>query len=561
MTKADDKKIYRILQILFILLPFFFGVYYEFCGAVLTALIAGILIYLFLAKKRLQIPLSVGLLMSGLFVFGYLFTVPYAIDSGIAALGVVKVIWIPLFLIALHQLQSDEKSEIFATIPYTGALLCLIGFAAYFLPFLKQYFYINGRLSSGFQYANTFALFLLAGIILLYDKKEMTWRDYLLGALLLFGIALSGSRTVLVLTFLVLLYLIIKHRNIKLAGGVFCLAVLLLLYVFLQKDVSSIGRIATISLTDSTLLGRFLYAQDALVLLLKHPFGMGHMGYYYMENGIQTGVYSVQYVHNDLLQIGLDIGWIPMLLYFITVIYCLFAKQITHTKKLILLIIFIHGLLDFDLAYSVMLCIVFMIMDEQMIPWRGKQMDKTLYLKGASWVAVCLALFLGAAYLSVPLIAQYQDQMELAIKWYPWHTEAKLALLSKSEDASRVEKLADEILQQNDTCSLAYYGKAMVANCNNQYKKMIQYQKEAISRDYFNHEVYTNYSNLLYDGISYAMEADDEKIYNMCRKEILALPSYMDSAKKRLGKLGKMIHDQPDLEIDAEMKELIEAVQ
>ena len=39
-------------------------------------------------------------------------------------------------------------------------------------------------------------------------------------------------------------------------------------HIFITKDVSGIGRIATLSFTDSTLLGRFLYIKDALGLLL-----------------------------------------------------------------------------------------------------------------------------------------------------------------------------------------------------------------------------------------------------------------------------------------------------
>lgn len=555
--ETKEKNLFRGMQVLFIILPFFYGMYYEFCGTVITVLILGILILLFLKKRHLRLSLSVGFFMSILFAACYFITIPYAVDSGIAALGAAKVIWIPLFLIACHQLPSEKRNKIFSMIPYMGVLLCLLGFMAYFLPWLQGYFYINGRLSSGFQYANTFALFLLAGIILLCDKKEMVWKDYLSGGILLCGIALSGSRIVFVLTFLTLLYLIIRNKNLRLAAGISFLAAIFLLYIFFQKDVRNIGRITTISFTDSTLLGRFLYAGDALGLLLKHPFGMGHMGYYYMENEIQTGMYSVQYVHNDLLQIGLDLGLIPMLLYVAAVVYCLAGKQIPHDKKLILLVVFLHGLLDFDLAYSVILCMVFMVMDDRMIMWKDWKISRTIHIRGKQWLAVSGVLLFGALYLSVPLIARYQEKMDLAIQWYPWDTEAKLALLSESEDARRVDRLADEILQQNDTCALAYYAKAMVANCNNQYKKMIWYQKESIARNYFSHEAYLNYAYMLYDGLYYAAETGNEQVYAMCKKEMEKLPSYMESAKKKLGKLGKMIHDQPDLEVDEEMQEIM----
>lgn len=556
---TKEKICFNFILILFILLPFFYGMYYEFCGALMTICTSGIIIFILHTEKKLQISLSMGLFMSVLFTCCYFISIPYAVDSGIAALGVIKMLWIPLFIIAYSQLSSQKREKIFSKLPYIGAALCLIGFAAYFLPWIKDYFYVNGRLSSGFQYANTFALFLLIGIILLFDKKEIKWKDYISGVILLFGIALSGSRTVFIFTALTLLYLIIKHRNLKLLSGTFFLTILFLIYLYTKGNITNIGRISTFSFRDSTFLGRLLYTSDALTLLQKHPFGMGHMGYYYMENEIQTGVYSVQYVHNDLLQIGLDIGWIPMFLYFIAVIYCLISKQLKHFEKLILSVLFIHGLFDFDLAYGAIQCIVFLIMNNQDIPplkkWKG-----SLYLSGKKWLIVFPLFFLAGIYLSIPLIARYQNLMEISIKWYPWDTEAKLQLLSESEDAYSVDQLADEILQQNDTCALAYYAKATVADCNNDYKKMIQYQKKSIERNYFSHEAYSNYAYMLYNGACYAVEKDNDKIYNMCCREIIKLPSYMETAKKRLGKLGKMINDQPDLKPDEDMKKMIEAI-
>ena len=43
------------------------------------------------------------------------------------------------------------------------------------------------------------------------------------------------------------------------------------------------GRFLTTSLHSSTLLGRLLYAQDALPVILRHPFGLGYRSYTYMQ--------------------------------------------------------------------------------------------------------------------------------------------------------------------------------------------------------------------------------------------------------------------------------------
>lgn len=197
-------------------------------------------------------------------------------------------------------------------------------------------------------------------------------------------------------------------------------------------------------------------------------------------------------------------------------------------------------------------------MDDKMVMRNGWKFNHSIEVAGTRYLPAFCIPFLVMLYLSVPLIARYQEDMTTAIRWYPWDTEAKLALLSESEDIDRVNQLANEILQQNETCSLAYYAKAMVANCNNNYKKMIQYQKESIARNYFSHEVYLNYAYMLYDGISYATETNNGNVYAMCQKELNALPQYMHATKRMLGKLGKMITDQPDLEIDDEMQKIIE---
>ncbi|MCM1441391.1 MAG: O-antigen ligase family protein, partial [Roseburia sp.] len=380
----SEQKLFRVLQGIFIALPFFYGMYYDFCGALMVVLSSGLLIFLLMTRGKLSLTLSAGLLLGILFAICSFVSVFYAVDSGMAASGTARLVWLPLFLLAYSQLRQERKEKLMAVLPYIGAALCLLGFMSYFIPGLKEYFYINGRLSSGFQYANTFALFLLTGIIVLYDRKTVTGKEYLTGAILLSGIALSGSRIVFVLTAVTLLYLIIRNRNVKLACGVVSLAALLLIYIYLADGSANIGRITTFSLTDSTLVGRFLYAEDALGLLLRHPFGMGHLGYYYMQNGIQTGVYSVQYVHNDLMQIGLDIGWIPMLSYLAAVISCLISGQVRHREKLMLSVIFIHGLLDFDLAYGAMLCIVLMIMSNRTFRWKGRE-EKTPCMAGRGW--------------------------------------------------------------------------------------------------------------------------------------------------------------------------------
>ena len=549
----------KCIWILFIIFPFFFGMYYEFCGTVMgTVLTAVLLLYLKKAGK-LQFRWNLGMMLCIIFLLGYLITVCYAVDSGMAFLGIFHMVWIFLFLLCYQQLENPEKEKIFLAIPYIGLAMCILGFEGYLIPFLYQHMYANERLGGGFQYPNTFALFLLIGIILLCDKKKLKKRDYLFVVILIAGIGLSGSRMVLILTILTVVILIIKNRSTGLLTCAILLAVLLIGYIVVTGDIRNIGRIATFSFVDSTLVGRFLYAKDALLLLMCHPLGMGHLGYYYMENQIQTGVYSVQYVHNDWLQIGLDIGWLPMLFYGMAVVKTLVSQTVSGTRKLVLAVIFLHGLLDFDLSYRVMLCIVFLIMEETEWHLSKDSCKKEHFIRKKSVVIPLMLVMVICIYISIPLISYYHNNMEVAEKWYPWYTEAKLVVVSESKDAEEVDQLADEIISQNTTCVLAYYAKAMAAYCEDDYEKVIHYQKEAIARDYFNYDMYLNYAYMLYEGMLF-YEDTDEKMYDICRTEILHIPDYLREAENKVSKLGSMIDDQPGLSLEKELRGILEEI-
>lgn len=361
--------------------------------------------------------------------------------------------------------------------------------------------------------------------------------------------------------------MIVRNRNGRLAVGAVFFAAVFAGVIWLTGDSASVGRITTFSLTNSTLVGRLLYVWDALPLLLKHPFGMGYLGYYYMENEIQTGVYTVRYIHNDLMQLGLDIGWIPMGIYLFAVGKTLFCRNVSATKRLVTAVIFIHSLLDFDYSYTVILVIVLLIMED--VRWKPapdsesrkqKRWDfmsgKTFSVKREYVLVLSGILMLLSAYMTVPLLAAYMEQPSLAVTWYPWYTEEQLKLLSQSEDVEEVDALADRILSQNDTCALAYQAKAMTAYCRDDYEGVMKWQKEAITRDYFRYEVYLDYAYMLYEGMLYK-EEENPVLSGKCREELGRIPEYLSEAEGKISRLGSMIDDQPQLSVDEAMAELL----
>jgi hypothetical protein len=268
---------------------------------------------------------------------------------------------------------------------------------------------------------------------------------------------------------------------------------------------------------------------------------------------VQTGLYTVRFVHNDLLQIGLDIGWIPMLAYVGAIAGCLKSKAVSSDKKWMVTVLFLHGLLDFDLSYTVMLCILFLILDDVALEM-GRIPGEITMKKPVFCIGACVLICLNV-YLAIPPLAEYFDNAHLASAVYSWYTETNLQLLSESEDIDEVERLANRILRQNDTCALAYYAKAYAAYCQDDYPEVIAYQRACIERDYFNYEEYLNYAMMLCDGMYGAEDASDREL---CRQELRHITDLLAQAKQKLSALGRQIADQPELEVDEYLQGMID---
>ncbi len=115
------------------------------------------------------------------FCLGFLISIPFAVDSYMAVFGFVKFLpLIPLSII-FSRLEKSERETVLKLTPDIGVFLILISYAFVLYQPVYSFFSVNGRISGMFQYPNTFALFLLVGIILvvtqlsnlkLSDKKK-----------------------------------------------------------------------------------------------------------------------------------------------------------------------------------------------------------------------------------------------------------------------------------------------------------------------------------------------------------------------------------------------------
>lgn len=529
------------------------GGYYEYSSVILGVLLSVFLI-VFGRKQSERRSCDNYILFSACLVIMYGISCFYAIDRGMAATGAAKKSVLLLFALSLSVLKREQGKDIVEKLPELAAVLTALAAAGCVIPMIRPFIIHAGRFCGTIGYANTYALFLLIALLVLLDtfEKRPLWFNAVLLLVFLTGLWFSGSRFTWGLAFAALFcYAVYQKKTRRYA--------LILLGVLFAATVcagtifhhsGAMGRLFTTNL--STLYGRFLYWQDGFSLATKHPFGTGYLGFYYAQNTIQTGVYSIRYVHNDLLQWVLDIGWLPAVLLLAMIVQALCNKRRPFIEKILLSVMTLHGLMEFDFEHTGIAFIFVLLLScsEEKTAFR-------LSIPCRSCTAICAVIGCVCLYFSVPLCLYASGQTEAAAVCYPFYTDAQLANLSIEKDVARAEKLADKILQQNDMAFLAYDAKAYAAFCDYRFSDMVQYKKKAIERNKFNAEEYTDYLEMLNEVLSYSLENEDEPLAWQTVQHMQEIPTVIKEKKKTVSKLGKKIDDQVTIDLPQEVEEEI----
>lgn len=357
ILKKNIPSLQPVIFWLLFVLPFAVGGFYTWTAVP----VSGVLLFALWQKVQANGKLSFSLNISSaalIAVFaGFCLTSLWAADKGMAVFGFVRFFPVLLFAVLLMQLSSEEKDTVLAPIPLAGAIMTVSSFLLQLIPALNPAFTVNGRLAGFFEYPNVFAAFLLAGLMLQGTRENRSITDIIVDTILIIGVIISGSRTAFILMIGAFIYLFAVRRKLSvLLQHIGALAVGLVVSHFLSEYgvMDNADRYTTISPTSGTFLVRLLYYKDALLQILKHPFGVGYMGYYAMEPSFQTGRYAVAYVHNGLLQLMLDVGWIPALLMAAAFVKAIFSKTTSAAARGVLLVVLAHCMLDFDLQYLAM---------------------------------------------------------------------------------------------------------------------------------------------------------------------------------------------------------------
>ena len=518
------------------------GGFHEYISCALSAAMSVYLLIRLTGKKTLTVRRDFLTSAVVAVCLGYGLTCLWAVDRGMALVGFLK--FLPLFLYLLC-LQQENAEQSLQWLPYFGAAMAILSAIGMQFSAVEALFAVAGRLAGFFQYPNTFAVFLLVCELLLLKKPGKRIWDYVTLAILLGGLLYTGSRTAFLVAIVanIAMLLCLTKRNVRTflwmgLGGICLLGILLML-----GENSVLRRYLTISVTESTFVGRLLYWADALPLLAKYPLGMGYMGYYYTQQSIQTGVYSVMYIHNDFLQLVLDIGWVPAGLFFSALVVWFVKKSVPVADKIILGAVLLHSLFDFDLQFIGMYLLVLLLLSQDKTE-KVMVVKPRLPLKLSFCVVALASLYIGTA-----LMLAHMGSRQVADALYPYNTQNKLTLLEQTEDLETANDLADDILKQNTAFFGPYSIKAKYCYSKGDFVGLIQNQRAALERNPFNHTQYEAYCKMLLKGIELYQKAGDSNSASICKQELLAVEKQLEANAQRLSRLGKMIKDQPVTEL------------
>ena len=530
------------------------GGFNEWVSAIVSVALLGYLIYKGFERKTLSYSKELLLLATALISIAYFFVSLWAIDTGMAIIGGIKFLPLVLFFIAIKQ-EKIDKNNTFQIIILTTAIMVVVSAVFSVIPQFSQYFTVATRLAGFFQYPNTFAMLVLISELLIMQKEKINKIDIVCLAIFLFGIIYSGSRIVFVLFVFSNVAVLLLRTNKKFRWIFLISVVTLLLITFIFfKDNIIVQRFFRISIFESTFVGRLLYWFDALPLLVKYPFGMGYLGYNYIYPMIQTGVYTVRYVHNDFIQIILDIGWIPASVFIFVICKKIFSKRTSKCLKIILTTFSSHIFFDFDLQFLSMFLILILLLEDT------EAKVKTVKFNGI--IGGSLALFLVFnTYMSIHLAFSYFKLEKQADKLYPWNTEIHIALLESEQNLSKAEKFANEIEQQNSATYIPYVIKVKTAYANGDFNSLITYNRELLNRDPFNYENYENYAQMLIEGIQKYKSVNDYESADFCIKELALVNSTLTKLPLKQSALGKAIKDQPNTKFPQEILDFIDGLE
>lgn len=552
-TRFETEEIRPVGWLLFVM-PYFSGGFYSGGCAAATVFLLGYLLWITRKNKHFTVNLNDTLMAVLLLVLCYSLSYFWAADRGMAAWGLVRFAPVLLFALAIMQIKAEQLSEIYRLVPLSAAIMTVVSYGMQYVPAWTDLVTIQGRLSGFFEYPNTFAAYLETALVISATSPRRTRLSVAIDVILIFGVLSTGSRTGFILLAAVLILLFISKRDKQyILSAVLIISVMLAVLLLANRlgwDTEA-DRFLTISVKSTSFVRRLLFFADALKIIAKHPMGLGYLGYHAVLGSWQNGAYDVVYVHNWILQLLLDVGWIPTAAFLLTVIRGFFAKNTGWRNRLIILVILGHSMFDFDMEYLSMWLLLLPALDyrngNSICLKRGK---KAAVTAGAAVGLVCIWLAAGD-YL------YRTGNVDLCLKITPFHTQALEYRLTEIKDAETLDETADRILELKPSSSISHSAKANVAFASGDIMSTINEKEQAIACNRYEIAEYCDYFDKLYTAMCWYLNAGDSQSAQVCAAKLQSIPQMLSDLEDTTSALAWKIADQPELKLPDEYLKIL----
>ena len=536
-VKAPGPRVNTPLFFLLAALLLFFGGYYDFLVFAAAAVLAVLLALHARRTGGLTLPKGpVPWLLLGL-VLCALLTLPAAVSPGMALTGVLRWLAALLFFLYAATFTQEERGLMLDSVAWQGAIMAVLSVCLFLGTLLSGGQDANGRIDGFFQYANTYALFLLVCLALLAGKDRRQRLDWPAMAALLVGLFLTGSRGVFLLLAAAgvcwAVYRLVVKKQVRpvLLGTAGVVLAAALAVVFSGGMV--LDRLEAITLESSSLNGRLLYYLDGLRMLAQCPFGVGRGGYLYLQPLVQTGPYILKSIHNEYLQAALDGGILSGVLLLALVCAVVFRRGAPPRERVVAALLGLHACIDFDFQFFAMLCLLLLC------GVGGER--RTVAVKKPAVLAAGGILTAVFAFFTLPYSLSFFGNSRGAYALWPVDLSLAEERLQHCADLDEAGEIADAILCQTSLSMLAWDCKFAQAAAAADYPSMTSYRYQYLQLNPYRPEVYEEMTTLLENACDQAPEGLD--LYQTLAEQTARL---LEEVYARTSPLAYKIADRPD---------------
>lgn len=536
-VKAPGPRVNTPLFFLLAALLLLFGGYYDFLVFAAAAVLAVLLALHARRTGGLTLPKGpVPWLLLGL-VLCALLTLPAAVSPGMALTGVLRWLAALLFFLYAATFTQEERGLMLDSVAWQGAIMAVLSVCLFLGTLLSGGQDANGRIDGFFQYANTYALFLLICLALLAGKDRRQRLDWPAMAALLVGLFLTGSRGVFLLLAAAgicwAVYRLVVKKQVRpvLLGAAGVVLAAALAVVFSGGMV--LDRLEAITLESSSLNGRLLYYLDGLRMLAQCPFGVGRGGYLYLQPLVQTGPYILKSIHNEYLQAALDGGVLSGILLLALVWAVVFRQGAPLRERAAAALLGLHACIDFDFQFFAMLCLLLLC------GVGGER--RTVAVKKPAVLAAGGILTAVFAFFTLPYSLSFFGNSRGAYALWPVDLSLAEERLQHCADLEEAGEIADAILCQTSLSMLAWDCKFAQAAAAADYPSMTSYRYQYLQLNPYRPEVYEEMTTLLENACDQAPEGLD--LYQTLAEQTARL---LEEVYARTSPLAYKIADRPD---------------